>query len=88
MEKTAKSIEDLFPLIEACKVGDLKKVAAWILERRISSFGSDLRWSQSPSTKEDLEVIRFLVSQGAKWVPDENTYRTQRPNRSPQPIYR
>jgi len=45
-----------------------------LLERRISSFGSDLRWSQSPSTKEDLEVIRYLVSQGAKWVPDENTY--------------
>jgi len=45
-----------------------------LLDRRISSFGSDLRWSQSPSTKEDLEVIRYLVSQGAKWVPDENTY--------------
>lgn len=45
-----------------------------LLERRISNFGSDLRWSQSPSTKEDLEVIRYLVSYGAKWVPDENTY--------------
>jgi hypothetical protein len=43
MKKRAESVEELFPLMEACKAGDLKFVGQWIADGKSLDFPAGKR---------------------------------------------